>query len=306
MKIFNSIYIKSLLAFVLLITGTLPSQAQDTGMSISSDDVTLIALGLILLIVILVLVVAIFLLKLIQTLLDKELEAKGIIPEAEPSWWQKLDRNLTNAVPLEEEESIELDHDYDGIKELDNHLPPWWKWLFYLSIVFAVYYMIDYHVLESSPLSAEEYEIAMKEAEEAKASSAGEEESIDESNIVFNDDPELLAKGKTIYVRNCVACHKENGEGGIGPNLADKYWLHGGSIQDTYNTISNGVVEKGMIAWKEVLSPSNINAVNSYIYTLRGTNPANPKAPQGEVYEAETKNTEESESVESDSTALAE
>ncbi|UXP31423.1 c-type cytochrome [Reichenbachiella agarivorans] len=307
MKIFNYTYIKLLLSTILLTLASTSVQAQDNSMGLSNNDITLIFMCVIAFIVLLVLLIAVALLKLIQTLLNSEMEAKGIVVE-HVSWWSKLNESLTGAVPLEEEETIELDHDYDGIKELDNHLPPWWKWLFYLTIVFAVAYLFNYHVLKLSPLQHEEYENTIVQAEKEKANQPTTEEAIDESNIVFSNDATLLANGKTIYERNCVACHKVAGEGGIGPNLTDDYWLHGGSVQDTYHTIANGVVEKGMIAWKEVLSPANINAVNSYIYTLRGTNPDNPKAPQGELYQEEAPAiiVSDSTTVDADSTAVAE
>ncbi|SHJ43724.1 cytochrome c oxidase cbb3-type subunit 3 [Reichenbachiella agariperforans] len=293
--------VKLLLCAVLVLCGSLSANAQSDTMGISSNDMMLIMMSLVLLVVLLVLLVAIVLLNIIKMMLNTDLEKKGITID-EPSLWKRLNDKLTGAVPLEEEEAIELDHDYDGIKELDNHLPPWWKWLFYITIVFAIAYMVNYHVLKLTPLQDEEYAQQVAKAEAAKSSSQGsEEQAIDESNISFSDDAALLTKGKTIYERNCVACHKAGGEGGIGPNLTDDYWLHGGSAQDTYHTISNGVVEKGMIAWKEVLSPANMNAVNSYIYTLRGTNPANAKAPQGELYQEETTT-----SAATDSTAVAE
>ncbi|PIB35411.1 hypothetical protein BFP72_08385 [Reichenbachiella sp. 5M10] len=288
MKLFNHTYIKLLLSLLLIVCGSLSAQAQPNSMGLSATDMTLLSMILVLFVVMLVLVVAIVLLNLLKMMLNAELEAKGIVIE-ETSVWKRLNDQLTGAVPLEEEDAIELDHDYDGIKELDNHLPPWWKWLFYLTIVFAVIYLLNYHVLKITPLQHEEYTQSIARAEAMKSANQDDtEEAIDESNITFSDDPQLLATGKTIYERNCVACHKAGGEGGIGPNLTDDYWLHGGSVQDTYHTISNGVVEKGMIAWKEVLSPANMNAVNSYIYTLRGTNPPNAKAKQGELYQEET------------------
>ncbi|WP_422359056.1 cbb3-type cytochrome c oxidase N-terminal domain-containing protein [Reichenbachiella sp.] len=275
---------------MLLLTGPMAfAQAESEIMSFSLNTTELMIV-LVLIVMLLVLLVAFYLLVILQVMVREDAmrkaKEKGVEYVEEPSAWSTFYAGLTDAVPIEKEATIELDHDYDGIKELDNHLPPWWKYMFYASIVFAVVYMFMYHVSGSLPLQTQEYEIAMAEAQ-ANMSESEAGSSIDESNIVFSDDPAVLASGKTVYERNCVACHKAAGEGGIGPNLTDEYWLHGGSIQDIYNTIKNGVPDKGMIAWGDVLSPTKMNDVASYIETLKGTNPANAKAPQGELYKEE-------------------
>lgn len=284
-------YIKGLGAFLmLLLTGPTSYAQSDMVASFESIDSSKIMIVLVLVVMILVLLVAFYLLVILQVMVREDAirraKAKGVEYVEEPSAWSKFYASLTDAVPIDKEATIELDHDYDGIRELDNHLPPWWKYMFYASIVFAVIYMFMYHISGSLPLQTQEYEIAMAEAQ-ANISEAESGSSIDESNIVFSDDPAVLASGKTVYDRNCVACHKAAGEGGIGPNLTDDYWLHGGSIQDIYNTIKNGVPDKGMIAWGDVLSPTKMNDVASYIETLKGTNPSNAKAPQGELYQEE-------------------
>lgn len=284
-------YIKGLGAFLmLLLTGPTSYAQSDMVASFESIDSSKIMIVLVLVVMILVLLVAFYLLVILQVMVREDAirraKEKGVEYVEEPSAWSKFYASLTDAVPIDKEATIELDHDYDGIRELDNHLPPWWKYMFYASIVFAVIYMFMYHISGSLPLQTQEYEIAMAEAQ-ANISEAESGSSIDESNIVFSDDPAVLASGKTVYERNCVACHKAAGEGGIGPNLTDDYWLHGGSIQDIYNTIKNGVPDKGMIAWGDVLSPTKMNDVASYIETLKGTNPSNAKAPQGELYQAE-------------------
>lgn len=284
-------YIKGLgVCLMLLLTGPATFAQGESGAMDLSFSTTEIMIVLVLVVMLLVLLVAFYLLVILQVMVREDAirkaKEKGIEYVEEPSAWSKFYKGLTDAVPIEKEATIELDHDYDGIRELDNHLPPWWKYMFYASIVFAVVYMFMYHISGSLPLQTQEYEIAMAEAQ-ANMSEAEAGSSIDESNIVFSDDPAVLASGKTVYERNCVACHKTAGEGGIGPNLTDDYWLHGGSIQDIYNTIKNGVPDKGMIAWGDVLSPSKMNDVASYIETLKGTNPPNAKAPQGELYKAE-------------------
>ncbi len=199
--------------------------------------------------------------------------------------WKWLDRRLTDAVPIEREAEILTDHEYDGIKELDNNLPPWWKYGFYFTIVFSVVYLFDYHVLRTSPLSGQEYAQQITEAEAAKkerlkTKAAG----VDESSVVLLSDAAALASGKEIYDGNCASCHGGRGEGLVGPNLTDAYWLHGGGIQNIFKIIKYGVPAKGMIAWQSQLSPEAIQKVASYIESLKNSNPANAKAPQGELW----------------------
>ncbi|MBK6977841.1 MAG: c-type cytochrome [Cytophagaceae bacterium] len=192
-------------------------------------------------------------------------------------------KGLTDAVPIAKEETVMLDHNYDGIRELDNHLPPWWLGLFYGTIIFAVYYLLDYHVFHWSPSQKQEYDIAMEQGKkEVEAYQAKLGESINEKTVTLATDPKALESGKTIFVEKCAACHGAGGEGTVGPNLTDEYWIHGGTINDVFATIKNGVPEKGMISWKATLKPNQIQDVASYIMGLKGTNPANPKAPQGE------------------------
>jgi cytochrome c oxidase cbb3-type subunit 3 len=193
-------------------------------------------------------------------------------------------KDLAGAVPLEKEEMVLLNHNYDGIMELDNHLPPWWKNLFYLTIVFAVIYLLDYHVWYSSPNQETEYlnEIAAaeKKIEEYRAKNAN---SIDENSVkLLVSDTKVLAKGKEIFTEKCVACHGADGQGGVGPNLTDEFWIHGGTIDAIFKTIKNGVPEKGMIAWKSLLNSNEMQDVSNYIASLAGTNPLNGKAPQGD------------------------
>ena len=295
-------YIKGLgVCLMLLLTGPVTfAQSAELEM-LESLDSTKIMIILVLVVMLLVLLVAFYLLVILRVMVREDAirkaKEKGVEYIEEPSAWSQFYAGLTDAVPIEKESTIVLDHDYDGIKELDNHLPPWWKYMFYVTIVFAGVYLFMYHVSGSLPLQAEEYEIAMAEAQ-ANIVTVDEGSSIDESNIIFSDDPTVQSSGKTVYERNCVACHKAAGEGGIGPNLTDDYWLHGGSIQETYNTIKNGVPDKGMIAWGDVLSPSKMNDVTSYIYTLRGTNPPNAKAPQGELYQEKAAETSADEKTE--------
>lgn len=172
-------------------------------------------------------------------------------------------------------------HEYDGIQEYNNSLPLWWVGLFLITIIFAVGYFIYYEFgpgLSQEQLLALELKAeALKEASKPKVS-AGESEL-----LALISNSEALAKGKEVYVAKCLACHLTQGQGLVGPNLTDDYWIHGGKISDIKNVVTNGVLEKGMLAWKTMMSEQEINAVTAYIWTLHGTNPPNPKAPQGEL-----------------------
>jgi cytochrome c oxidase cbb3-type subunit 3 len=196
--------------------------------------------------------------------------------------WKWLDRQLTDAVPLEREAEVMTDHDYDGIKELDNNLPPWWVYGFYFTIIFSVIYVFNYHIFRTSPLPAQEYQQQLAEAEVLKKERlATVSAAVDESNVTMLSDAGMLASGKDIYTGNCANCHGQAGEGGVGPNLTDKFWLHGGGIQNVFKTIKYGVPAKGMIAWQSQLKPEAIQKVASYVLSLQGTNPANAKEAQG-------------------------
>jgi cytochrome c oxidase cbb3-type subunit III len=212
------------------------------------------------------------------------------------TWWDKVN----SFRPIKEEASLDLGHDYDGIRELDNRLPPWWLYGFYVSIVFAGIYLYRYHIKESAPLSGEEFSIAMKQAEEQKEAYLKKAANkVDETTVKLLTGESELAAGKNVYTINCVACHGQKGEGGVGPNLTDDYWLAGGSVQDVFKTIKYGRQEKGMRSWKDDLSPMQIAQVTSYIKSFQGTTPANSKEPQGELYK------DDAITVAADSTAKA-
>ena len=171
-------------------------------------------------------------------------------------------------------------HDYDGIHEFDNDLPPWWRYLFYATIVFSLVYVVNYHVM-GGKLQDEEYKAEMQTA--ALLHPPTEEGSINEkTNFKALTDAGALEKGKTTYLQNCAACHGQNAEGKIGPNLTDEYWLHGGDVNEIFKTVKFGVTEKGMVAWNGKLSKDQILEVSSYILSLHGSNPAGAKEPQGE------------------------
>lgn len=193
-------------------------------------------------------------------------------------WWSKINRFR----PVTEEAVLDTGHDYDGIRELDNRLPPWWKYGFYCTIIFAVVYLWRYHVAHSAPLPAEEYAISVRKADEDKQAYLKKAANlVDENTVKLLTSPTDLDAGKAIFQSTCFACHGKNGEGGVGPNLTDAYWLHGGTIQEVFKTIKYGWPDKGMKSWKDDFSPSQIAQIASYVKSLAGTNPPNAKAPQG-------------------------
>ena len=202
-------------------------------------------------------------------------------------WWSDLDKKyFTKAASLEKEADVLLDHDYDGIKELDNALPPWWKWGFYFTVVVAVIYMFRFHVSKTGPTPLQEYDHEMKiAAAKMEIFRQISREAFDEKTVTLADAAGIAA-GKKIYTGTCFPCHGANGEGNaVGPNLTDKYWLHGGSLGNVFKTISIGVPDKGMQAWGKTFSPTDIKNLSSFVLSLQGTNPANAKAPQGNLFE---------------------
>jgi cytochrome c oxidase cbb3-type subunit III len=201
------------------------------------------------------------------------------------NWWMKINSFRS----LNEEKDIQLDHNYDDIHELDNKLPPWWIYGFYITIVFAGIYLWRYHVSETAPLSIKEFEIEMAKAEEDKASNlkkAGN--SVDENTVKLLTAGTDIDAGKKIYTSSCSPCHAADGGGVVGPNLTDDYWLHGGSVKDVFKTIKYGVPEKGMQPWKGTFTPVQIAQLTSYIKSIRGSKVANAKEPQGDLYKEET------------------
>jgi len=175
-------------------------------------------------------------------------------------------------------EPLLLDHEYDGIQELDNNLPRWWVWLFYITIVFSAVYLVYYHVAKAGDLSAAEYAREMKAGDALKASAMGKFESTIPS-LVPSTDVLVLNAGKETYLQFCKPCHREDGGGLVGPNLTDNYWIHGSNYVDTVKVIWDGVPAKGMLTWKTILKPDQIQSVASYIYTLRGAKLLTPSKP---------------------------
>jgi len=217
-------------------------------------------------------------------------EAKAIfLAEKEKSfkftWLKETYQNLLGQTPIEDEAEIILDHNYDGIKELDNNLPPWWIYGFYASIVFAAVYLLRYHVF-SGPSQIDELETELADARIAIETYKKTTKNLVDINTVTQlTEAADLSAGKTIFETNCVACHMADGGGGIGPNLTDPNWILGGDIKSIFKTVSEGGRSgKGMIAWKQQLKPLEMAQVSSYVLTFEGTTPANPKVPEGDVW----------------------
>lgn len=278
---------KTSLALALMLIPFVQTFAQTESSSMSQETVLYITFGLVLSVAILVLLVAIYVLQLLKTFVDESLsaEAKAAI-EAEPSLWSKLWNSWNDLKPMEQEEEILLDHDYDGIKELDNHLPPWWKGLFYLTVVYAVVYLLIFHVFSAAPLQEEQYELEMAEAAAMKAERDDQlVVDFDENSVTMTTDAVELADGQAFFEQQCAVCHKADGGGLAGPNLTDDYWRNGGSMADVYKVIKNGVQGTAMIPWESQLNPIRMRNVASYVKSLKGTNPPGALPPDGDLYE---------------------
>jgi cytochrome c oxidase cbb3-type subunit 3 len=187
-------------------------------------------------------------------------------------------------VPPETESAPEMDDDFDGIRELDNRIPPWFNYLFVGTVIFALVYIVDYHVIGSSPLPAAEYQQELAQADILRRLRVASEGEINEATLVRLADDASLASGHERFTRYCVTCHGTRGEGIVGPNLTDQYWITGGGIKNVFATIKNGVPAKGMISWELVFTPKEIQQIASYVLSLQGTNPPNGKKPEGVPY----------------------
>jgi len=235
-----------------------------------------------------------------REILDLE-TAKGIVREktVKEPFWNRVGKILHNDVPISEEKSILSEHEFDGIRELDNKLPAWWVWMFYLSIAFGVVYFTYYEILQIGDSSHEEFVKEMAEGERQKeAYLASVANKVNEETVEMLTDAGQLAEGQKIFSENCVACHTETGGGNaVGPNLTDEYWIHGGGIKNVFVTVKNGIPSTAMVAWKDLMSPLDIHKVSSYVLSLQGTNPPGAKEAQGEKW------VEEGAVVKSDSTA---
>jgi cytochrome c oxidase cbb3-type subunit 3 len=274
------------------VTNTDPEAVTPQGMNTSGVMLLFVMLGLLLFVIL-------FLYRIFRSL-KVEFYGEDPKPAGAPAW-KKIASSMQEAVPVEQEHDIMTDHVYDGIRELDNNLPLWWRYMFYGTIVFSFIYLIRYH-MGGGDLQDDEYrkELAMAEIkkEEYRKKNAA---NVDETTVTMMDAAGIEA-GKTLFNENCRACHGGAGEGGVGPNLTDDYWLHGGGISNIFKSIKYGWPDKGMKSWQAELKPVQLQQVSSYIMNLRGSKPANAKEPQGDIYVEEDA---PSDSLKSDSVKVA-
>lgn len=255
--------------------------AATAAVSNSAEQLTNIYFYSFITVIIIEIAIVFFLLKALRFLtgLDKQQSLK-IADKPESSLWNKI--NLLK--PLEEEKDLDTGHSYDGIRELDNVIPPWFTAAFVATIIFAIVYLYRYEVAKSVPDQFAEYQTEMREAKVLQDSILKlEGNNIDENTVVMLSGSDLDA-GKSVYAANCAACHGDKGQGGVGPNLTDDFWVHSGSIKDIFISIKYGWVEKGMKPWKDDFSPKQIAQLSSYVKSLKGTNPPNAKEKQGELF----------------------
>ncbi|MBS3946204.1 MAG: c-type cytochrome [Melioribacter sp.] len=191
---------------------------------------------------------------------------------------------LTRSTPIENEKEILLSHNYDGIRELDNRIPPWFSMLFYGTIIWAAIYFMVFHVFDDGQVQSKEYKVEIEKAKMERDFLVRTGAFINEETVKFVDDAASMAEGKEIYLKNCATCHGQNGEGLVGPNLTDDFWIHGGGVKNIFKVIKYGVPAKGMISWETQLDPKKMQSASSYIITLHGTNPPNGKTAEGEKW----------------------
>lgn len=236
--------------------------------------------------------------KLSEALLTEE--EKAAIKKTELSWWDRFNK----LKPVSEEAELDLGHEYDGIRELNNRLPPWWLYGFYLCIIFAGIYLWRFHVTHNGPSSAQEYETSVADAKaKIDAYIKAKGDAVDEYTVTQLNDKSSLEEGKIIFEKSCVTCHKATGAGDVGPNLTDDFWLNGNDIKSVFKTIRYGI--NAMPQWQMAYSNKQIQLVASYVKSLHGTNPPNPKAPQGIEMKEIPMNNNPSDTTKKDTTTAA-
>jgi cytochrome c oxidase cbb3-type subunit III len=216
----------------------------------------------------------------------KQLNEAQSVPFTESAFYQNILKKLTRSKTIEQEADVMLDHNYDGIRELDNVLPPWWVYLFYGTIIFGAIYLVRFEIMGDYNQD-QEFQTEMKDAKAAVDEYLKTApDMMSKEKVTLLTDAASLAEGKTIYTTNCVACHKPDGGGQIGPNLTDNYWILGGGIKNVFNTVMEGGRDgKGMVAWKASIKPSDIQKVASYVLSLQGSNPKDAKPTEPEAKE---------------------
>lgn len=283
MKVIKSIFV------LLLLSSARPVLASDL---ISGEMKDYIGFGAVILLLLTILAAMLVLLKafkvMTKVILGPKAYAEMQAEEAAAKAAKKKPKvnvveKILSLKPLSEEKSLIMDHEYDGIQELDNPTPAWFMGLFYITIAFGVCYILIYHVFGFGQLQYDEYKTEMAVAAKEKAIYLAKSANrVDENTVKLETDAATLAAGQAVFKQSCVPCHGDHAQGVVGPNLTDDYWLHGGKIKDVFKTIKYGVTAKGMPTWEKQLSPKQIADVANYVKSLHGTNPANAKEPQGE------------------------
>jgi cytochrome c oxidase cbb3-type subunit 3 len=303
----------AVILFCLVSTALFAADAPAADAVAAPAETTIAGLGLfsfyaLITVIFLELLILLVLLGNLKKLLAKEAAPVESTPELASTqstfskWWD----NLNQFRPIQEEANIDLGHNYDGIRELDNRLPPWWLYGFYLTIIFGCIYLYRYHIAESAPLSKEEFTISMEKAAiEKEAYLKKSANKVDENTVTYLSSTADLDAGKKIFTTVCVACHLADGGGSVGPNLTDKYWIHGGGIKDIFKTLKYGWPEKGMKSWKDDYTPQQLAQISAYVKSLGGTTPAKPKEPQGVLFEEKATNADSTKAV-SDTTKITE
>lgn len=232
-----------------------------------------------------------------------KLEAINDYSFTDSAIYKKVKNFLIKPQQVDDESQLLLNHDYDGIKELDNNLPPWWVYLFYLCIAYAAVYLVRFEILGADNQETElKKEMAQAQIDIAEYKKTAPD-LMDEKTVTLLTDAADLAAGKAIFIANCVACHRADAGGQIGPNLTDDQWILGGGIKNVFHTLLNGGRDgKGMISWKGTLKPKQMQEVASYVLSLKGTNPKDPKAPEGEIWVDTSATKEVANAVKTDST----
>ena len=286
---------KYLRAMILvgLSTAAMPAFADDHSL-LSPDMENYIGYGAIFAMLILLVIAMLVVLRAFKVLTKVILKHQGyteeeISAEMRPAMVKKGPRRkgevwekVLSLRPLSEENDLMLDHQYDGIQELNNPIPAWFMWLFYGTIAFAFCYLLIYPIFKVGPNQYEEYKTEVAQADAAhKLFLSKAANQVDENTVKLVSSPSVLASGAAVFKTNCVACHGDHAQGVVGPNLTDDYWLHGGKINDLFKTVKYGVLTKGMPTWEKVLSPKQISDVVNYVKSLHGTNPSGAKAPEG-------------------------
>jgi cytochrome c oxidase cbb3-type subunit III len=278
---------KALLLLPVFLVG-LSANAETEGSSFSEmlatkEGMFIIMIGTFIVIVSLLMMAVLYLLVQVKNILFKK---AGLTEAEKETAWDRFYVQYISGkhAPVGKEADKMMDHEYDGIREMDHTMPPWLRYVFIGTIVFAVYYLAVYFVFDLRDNQYEEYAQQLQEAELLAVQRQGDTPPITAETVARDNSAEAMANGKQIFNISCSPCHAKDGGGTIGPYLTDEYWIHGGSINNVFRIIKYGVKEKGMIPWQDKLSAEEIQGVSSYILTLQGTNPENPKAPQGEKY----------------------